>query len=207
MSGGTKSTWPVHSGCSIVSARIGTGLAGGRGAKRSNSPGSPEQMRAINGRAIAALAAAHAGPRGALQRGRRVVTGRTAPRISPACHLLAAADEARRESMAAACWAPPRTGATRPSGSAAARPGCGARAAAGEPPGRGRGDRSGGDRALPPSPPGRRRTARRRRSRRPRARWCGRRRRSPFPSSRCRAARSDGAQPSERASSLDEEKP
>ena len=46
MSGGTKSLWPVHSGCSTVSARIGTGLAGGRGANRPNSPTSAVVMRA-----------------------------------------------------------------------------------------------------------------------------------------------------------------
>ena len=46
MSGGTKSTWPDHSGCSMVRARIGTGLAGGRGANRPNSSTSAEHRRA-----------------------------------------------------------------------------------------------------------------------------------------------------------------
>ena len=77
-------------------------------------------------RAIAALATPHPGARRALQRNRCVVTGFHRTAHHAGIHLLAAAHDCV-ESIARPAVAPPRTGATRPSGSAGHAPGSGRR--------------------------------------------------------------------------------
>ena len=91
--------------------------------------------------------------------------------------------------------AAPRTAATAPPGSARSGRGCGARPWAAAPSGRDQPRSRPRQRCPAPGRHGRRRSARRRRWRRPRRCWCGPLRRSAFPSSRCRAARSDGRSP------------
>ena len=195
MSGGAKSLWPVHSGCSTVSARIGTGLAGGRGANRPNSPTSRRGHARHHRCAVAALAAAHADAAGTLQRGGRIVTGRDQAAQLARRHLLAATDDGVVVHGSGIDAPAPRTAAKAPPGSARRGAACAGRRAARPSSGRDR-PRWRPPPARPqPSRRARRRSARRRRWRRPRRGWCGRRRRSASPSSRCRAARSDGRSP------------
>ena len=204
MSGGTKSLWPVHSGCSTRERADRHRL--GRRARREQAELAHLArvvMRATTGGAVAALAAAHADAAGALQRRRRIVAGRDLAAQLARRHLLAAADDGVVVDARPARTAAPRTGATSAAWKRAARASAPARApsasATARP--RSRADRGGGDAPC---------AMRRLGAAEARAvadgedlgaRWCGRRRRSPSPSSRCRAARSDGAQPSARASS------